>query len=105
MTVPLRTLPPACTGRAVILPAAVDGTSMVAFSVSSVISGVSISTVSPYLDQHLDDRNFVEIAKVRNRYLQLAHSTPSSRVGGSASTLDRYTAKRAPMAPSMTRWS
>ncbi len=44
---PLETRSPFLTDTAVTRPAAVDGTSMVALSVSSVMSGVSTATVSP----------------------------------------------------------
>ena len=49
MTVPLATLSPRFTSTSVMVPAAADGTSMVALSVSRVISGVSTSTLSPTL--------------------------------------------------------
>ena len=44
---PLLTLPPFARCSTSTRPAALDGTSIVAFSVSSVTSGVSISTTSP----------------------------------------------------------
>ena len=46
---PLPILPPFCTSTSVTVPAAVDGTSIVALSVSSVTSGVSTSILSPTL--------------------------------------------------------
>jgi hypothetical protein len=48
-------------------PAAVDGTSIVAFSVSSVISGVSDVDLVAGFHQYVDDFDVLEIPEVGNR--------------------------------------
>ena len=97
---PLRSLT-SCT-----TPAAVAGTSIVALSVSSVMSGVSGCDPVARLDQHLDDLDVVEIPEIRDPLLdELAQGTASVRPCGDASASASATTKRTAWAPSMTRWS
>ena len=68
------------------VPAAEDGTSMVALSVSSVMSGVSSATVSPALHQHFDDLDVLEVAEIGNAHFErrrLRSAVRRTRLGGS----------------------
>ena len=89
ITVPLRTLPPALTSTAVSLPAAVDGTSMVAFSVSSVTSGVSISTVSPGLTSTSTTLTSSKLPRSGTATSTSLTAHPPAALPGSASSFDR----------------
>ena len=79
---PLPILPPFCTSTSVTVPAAVDGTSIVALSVSSVTSGVSTSILSPTLTSTSTIGDLVEIAEIRNGQIDLAHDMAPSRSFG-----------------------
>ena len=92
---------PAFTATLSTVPAAVDGTSIVALSLSTVISGVSTSTPAR-LHQHVDHRDVLESAEIRNRHRQL-HGIARSSPCTSASALPRNPVNRAASAPSMTR--
>src|SRR6185436_18063076 len=56
-------------------------------------------------DQHVDDGDLVEIAEIRDYEIDLAHDMAPSRSFGFCSASARNLAIRAPIAPSMTRWS
>ena len=99
-TEPSETLSPTLTVMSATLPAAGDGTSIVALSDSSTTSGSSTATSSPGADEHLDDGDRGEVADVRD--LDLHHSSTLRR---SESWLTRCATKRAASAPSITRWS
>ena len=72
---PCETLSPTLTLSSLTTPAYGDGTSIVALSVSSVISESSACTLSPGFDQHLDDRHVLEVADVRHQdFLMSAHA-------------------------------
>ena len=66
ITLPLETRSPFFTATAFTTPAADDGTSIVAFSVSSVISGVSSCDLIARLHEHVDDFDVLEIAEIGN---------------------------------------
>ena len=78
-----------------------EGTSIEAFSVSSVISGSSTPNLAALFDENVDDIDAFGVAEIRNAYLDEAHSNALT----SPSTFARYTTKRAASAPSITRWS
>ena len=64
ITLPADTRSPTLTLSAVILPAAGDGMSIVALSVSSVMSPCSAATRVAGLDEHLDDLDVGKVTKI-----------------------------------------
>ena len=80
---PSETLPPLATCTFSTLPAAVEGTSIAALSVSSVTSGVSTSMRVARLYQHVDDGDVLEAAHVGHpHFLRAGHRVRSSDLPG-----------------------
>ena len=74
-TEPLETLSPTRTLTSRTTPPAVAGTSIVAFSDSSVTSGASFVDPLAGLHEHLDDRDVGEIADVGDGEFEERHQT------------------------------
>ena len=83
---PLLSLPPLVAWIFSMTPLAVDGTSIVALSVSSVTSGVSTLDAVAGLHQHVDDGDVLEVAHVGHAHFHEARGgvhrrTPSDLPG------------------------
>ncbi len=79
---PVETAEPRCTCSASMTPASGDGTSMVAFSVSSVSSGVSTCTLSPTFTSTSMTATSLKAAQVGHLNVFGGHADPFD-VGGS----------------------
>ena len=75
MTVPTDTSWPFLTAIEITVPAAVEGTSMDAFSLSSVMQRIVHADSAPDRDQHLDDGGSFGVAEVGNPNFDLAHNS------------------------------
>ena len=82
MTSPSDTVSPTLIRTAQTVPAAGAGTSIVALSASSVISGSSAATVSPGCHMDLDDGYIVEVADVGDLDLEPVVDTARRAVPG-----------------------
>ncbi len=96
----VETVPPLATWIFSMTPPTVDGTSIVAFSVSSVTSGASGSMALARLDENVDDGDVLEVAHVGHSHFDEAgsrvHRDGAFRLSRERAWPDR---RRAPSSP------